>query len=72
MTEWLTIATFETSFEARLLQGLLIENDIEAIVADEEIMNMMPGSVYSIGGVKVRVREEDLERALQVLNAPLE
>jgi hypothetical protein len=72
VAEWLTIATFETGFEARLLQGLLIAHDIEAIVADEEIVNMLPGSVYSVGGVKVRVREQDLERALTVLNAPLE
>ncbi|MBI2794366.1 MAG: DUF2007 domain-containing protein [Ignavibacteria bacterium] len=72
MNGWQTVATFETSFEARLLQGLLIENDIEAIVTDEEIVNMLPGSVYSVGGVKVRVREQDMERALTVLNAPLE
>lgn len=72
MATWLTIATFETAFEAHLLKGLLLEHDVEAIVADEEVINMVPGYVYAIGGVKVQVREEDVDRALQVLNAPLE
>ena len=51
--------------QARLAQASLEAEGIEAVIADENV-----GSLYGagvVGGVKLRVREEDVARATELL-----
>jgi hypothetical protein len=63
------IATFSHPFEAHLAKGKLESEGIEAFIADENIVGL--NWLYSnlVGGVKLKVHEEDRERALKVLQA---
>jgi hypothetical protein len=68
MSDALTlIATFSHPFEAHLAKGKLESEGIEAFIADENIVGI--NWLYSnlVGGVKLKVREEDKERALKIL-----
>jgi len=61
------IATFSHPFEAHLAKGKLESEGIEAFIADENIVGI--NWLYSnlVGGVKLKVREEDRDRALKLL-----
>ena len=68
MSEKLTIiASFSHPFEAHLAKGKLESEGIEAYIADENIVGI--NWLYSnlVGGVKLKVREDDRERALKSL-----
>lgn len=60
-----TVAAFPSPWEARLAQSSLEAEGIEAVVADENVGSLYGGGV--IGGVKLRVREEDAARATELL-----
>lgn len=63
-----TVGTFVAPWEARLAQARLAAEGIDAVVADENV-----GSLYGlygggvVGGVKLRVREEEAVRAAELL-----
>jgi Putative prokaryotic signal transducing protein len=60
-----TVGTFAAPWEARLALARLESEGIEAVVADENV-----GSLYGwgvVGGVKLRVREDEAARAAEVL-----
>lgn len=63
-----TVGTFAASWEARLAQARLAAEGIDAVVADENV-----GSLYGlyggnvVGGIKLRVREEEAARATELL-----
>ncbi len=63
-----TVASFSTAVEAQLLSATLEAAGIEAVVCDEHTVTM--NWLYSnlIGGVRVKVREADLEEARKILN----
>lgn len=58
-----TIATFSKPEEAHLFRTRLEAADIPAFVHDEHVVQMDWLMSNFIGGVRVRVRSEDLERA---------
>jgi hypothetical protein len=63
-----TVGTFAAPWEARLAQARLASEGIDAMIADENV-----GSLYGlygggmVGGVKLRVREEEAVRAAELL-----
>jgi ribosomal protein L37AE/L43A len=63
-----TVGTFAAPWEARLAQARLASEGIDALLADENV-----GSLYGlyggsmVGGVKLRVRQEEAVRALELL-----
>lgn len=67
--DWVTVASFNTVFDAQFCIGLLLDNEIDAVIADESV-----GSTFTIavGGAKVRVRSSDLERAKELLDSEFE
>lgn len=67
--DWVTIASFGTVFDAQICCGLLRDNGVDAVVADESV-----GAMFSIavGGAKVRVRKSDEEFAINVLESGME
>jgi len=62
------IATFSHPFEAHLAKGKLESEGVEAFIADENIVGI--NWLYSnlVGGVKLKVWEEDREEALKILD----
>ena len=64
-----TIATFEIAPRAHVARAALEDAGIQVFVADEEIVGMDWMLSNAVGGVKVKVREADAERALAVLDA---
>lgn len=60
-----TVGTFGASWEARLAQARLAAEGIDAVIADENVGSLYGGSV--VGGIKLRVREEEAARATELL-----
>ena len=70
-TKLVTVATFDEGPRARLAQNVLREAGIDAVVTDESLIGMDWLMSNAVGGVKVQVREADVERAVEVLNDTL-
>jgi hypothetical protein len=62
-----TIKSFLTPTEANLMQSYLGAEDIYSFLKDEHSVVMQPYLANAMGGVKLQVREEDAERAIEVL-----
>jgi hypothetical protein len=78
MSDLITITTFNNLFEANLAASHLEHKGIETFINDENISNIYPnvggpinlvvGSPFgAYGGVKLKVREEEVPRAIEVL-----
>lgn len=67
MSDFVTIATYGSPAEAAIMKGKLEAHDIFCYLADEHSIGT--NLIYSIalGGVKLRVREEDRDAALAIL-----
>ncbi len=69
----LTLAKFQSPDEAHLARMKLEGSGIEAFIADETLVSMNWLYSNAIGGIRLQVREEDLERAMEILQlAPSE
>jgi len=60
-----TVGTFAAPWEARLAQARLASEGIDAVITDENVGSLYGGGL--IGGIKLRVREEDAAHAAEVL-----
>ncbi len=71
MDKELTIVA-QTMFppEAHMIIGVLAANGVEAFIGDEQMVGVLPSISPMAGGVKVRVRVEDYDLAMKILNAP--
>jgi Zn finger protein HypA/HybF involved in hydrogenase expression len=68
----ITLARFATIGEAEIARGALRAAGIEAVFADEATVSINWLYSNALGGIKLQIREEDLERARAVLsNAPM-
>jgi hypothetical protein len=63
-----TIACFGNPIDAYLLRIELENQGIEVFLADEHLVSIQPLYSYAIGGVKVRVRSEEMEKTISILN----
>ena len=70
ITRLVTIATFDTPEEANIARNRLVAEDISAFLADEAAVGMAWHLGTAIGGVKLRVAEGDVDRAMAMLDAP--
>ncbi|MCX6141451.1 MAG: DUF2007 domain-containing protein [Candidatus Kapabacteria bacterium] len=66
--DWVTIATFNTVFDAQICCGLLRDNNVEVMIADEAIGSTFP---IAVGGAKVRVKSSDVARAREILDSEM-
>lgn len=66
----ITIATFDTPEEANVARNRLDAEGIVVFLADEVAVGMAWHLGTAIGGVKLRVAEGDVGRAIAVLKAP--
>lgn len=60
-----TVGTFSAPWEARLAHARLASEGIDSVVADENVGSLYGGGV--VGGIKLRVREDEAARAAEVL-----
>ncbi len=67
-----TIATYSHPTEAHILKTKLESEGIWSYVADEAIVTMNWLYSNAVGGVKLKVREPDVDRALEILGIALE
>lgn len=67
MNNWTIIITFIYPHEAHLAKGVLESEEVEVLLKDE--LTAQVNNFYStaIGGVKLLVKEEDRERAQEIL-----
>ena len=62
-----TVATFDMPTEAHLAKGLLEANGLTAFLADELTVGVAWHLSNAIGGIKLQVAENDVERATGIL-----
>lgn len=55
--------------EALVIRSLLDAADIEAMIPDEYTLSANPFYALALGGVRVLVRSDDLNRAIEFLDA---
>ncbi|NLT02614.1 MAG: DUF2007 domain-containing protein [Bacteroidales bacterium] len=67
MTTLKEVIAMSMPTEAHMVQGYLASEGIESVLKDENITQIQPFYSNAVGGVKLLVREEDVEVALQVL-----
>jgi len=68
VTQLRTVAAFDVAYKADLAMAALEEAGIPAVVTDREIVAMDWLLAPAVGGVKVQVSEEHLDRAEDILN----
>jgi hypothetical protein len=62
-----TVGTYSTAYEANLVKSELEAFDIDAVLADDNAINMNWLWSNAIGGVKVRVPESEMEEARRIM-----
>ena len=64
-----SVAVFQYSAEAQIIKGRLEAEGIETFLTDNHTIDTDPLVSNAIGGVKLKVRTEDEEKALQILGS---
>jgi len=64
-----TVASFREPYKAHIARGKLEAEGIPAVVLDEHLVWVNWTHSEAVGGVKVQVPEEALDRAREILNA---
>ncbi len=65
--ERVEVATFDWINEAELVRIFLEDNDIEVEIVDSQIAAAYPLLANAVGGIKLKVKKEDAERATDLL-----
>lgn len=61
----ITIATFGNIIDAQMALGKLENAGVKAVLFDENVGNLFN---VLVGGIKLKIREEDKEEAIRILN----
>jgi hypothetical protein len=67
--EWVVVRNCGFTYEADLIVAVLDAHEIDTFVPDSHMASIRPELIGAIGGIRVLVRESDLERAREVLAA---
>lgn len=62
-----TVATFPEAIEAHIFRNRLEAEGIPCVLADEHIVSNQPWHTIAYGGVKLRVRQQDQQRAAGII-----
>ena len=65
----ITVLTFTYPHELAIIRGRLESEGIECFVQDELTVQVSPFYSNAIGGIKLRVRESDYQKAVEILKA---
>lgn len=66
--EFVLLNTYENYIEAHIAKGALEEQDIACWLKDENTVTINPILTNALGGIKILVAKEDLEKAAEILN----
>ena len=64
----ITVQRLNTSIDAHLLQNYLESEGIDSFIQDEHTVDINPLFSNAIGGVRLQVREEDVEKAVEIID----
>ena len=64
-----TVAVFQYSTEAQILKGRLEADGIEVYLSDNFLIDTDPLVSNAIGGVKIKVKDQDAMRARHIINS---
>lgn len=67
--DWVEVRRCNWLHEALFLQSVLDAAGIEAAIPDEHTLGVQPLYSNALGGARLLVRAEDLERASEILNS---
>ncbi len=67
MNNWITIATYEYSQQAHMVKNYLESEGIVVFMKDDMTAQVASYYAHAIGGIKLQVREDDFDRAIEVL-----
>jgi hypothetical protein len=67
MNDWVTVASFNYAHQAELLKGRIESEGITCNLKDELTATANPFYSNAIGGVKVQVRQDDVEKTIPIL-----
>ena len=67
MSDLICIKNYNNRTEAELVKSLLESNGIEAIVSADDCGGMRPHLLLGTNGTRLLVKEEDAQKALDVL-----
>ncbi|MCH9661504.1 MAG: DUF2007 domain-containing protein [Bacteroidetes bacterium] len=68
MEHYQTIAVFTYSSEYTVLRHLLQQNSIRFIFQNETMISVLPFHSNAIGGIRLQVHEEDIDKATEIIN----
>jgi hypothetical protein len=68
-TQWVEVRSCSWLHEAQFLKSVLDSGGIEALIPDEHTLGIQPLYGPALGGVRILVRPEDVERARELLDA---
>jgi hypothetical protein len=63
-----TLASFDNAIDAHLLRSKLENEEILCFIFDENMVSLNPLHNITVGGIKVKVMEEDLDVAQKLLD----
>ena len=69
MGEWITIKQFYYHHETFLYESKLKSEDIDCFMKDEAIVTVDPFLSNAVGGIKLQVQPEDVEKAKAIIDA---
>ena len=64
----ITIKTYDNAIGAHILQARLEDEGITTHIHDENIVTLDPLLNVAVGGIKIRVDEPDVEKALKIIS----
>ncbi|SFU37389.1 Putative signal transducing protein [Pustulibacterium marinum] len=65
--KFVTVATFENAAEAHILKSKLESEGVESFLFDENTVSINPLYNISVGGIKLKVYEEDVEQVAAIM-----
>ena len=67
--ELITLKTFDNSIEAHILKTKLESEDIACFLFDENIVGLNPLFNVTVGGIKLKINQSDLDKAAEIIKA---
>jgi len=67
-----TIKSFSDTFDANIVKARLESEGIECYLEHESVVNIAWMSSDAIGGLKLKVNENDYERAMNIINSGID
>lgn len=65
--ELITLRTYENPIDLHIVKARLESEGITCFVFDEHIVSVNPLYNITVGGIKLKVRENELEKAIEIL-----